>query len=65
MNLTKRQLDVCKYLITGSKNIEIAHALNLSKHTVKAYISEIILACNAKNRTNLAYILGKENILLL
>lgn len=65
MNLTKRQLDVCKYLITGSKNVEIANELHLSKHTVKAYISEIILAFNAKNRTNLAYILGKENILLL
>lgn len=65
MNLTKRQLDVCKYLIQGKKNIEIAHALNLSKHTVKAYLSEIICMFNAKNRTHLAYILGKENIILL
>ncbi len=63
MKLTKRELEVCKYLILGFKNIEIAQEMHLSKHTIKAYISALICSFDAKNRTELAYMLGKENII--
>ncbi len=62
-NLTKRELEICSYLALGMKNVEIAKTLYLSKHTVKAYISAIIAALGARNRTEAAYILGKKNII--
>ncbi len=63
MKLTKRESEVCKYLILGLKNIEIAQEMHLSKHTIKAYISTLISSFDVKNRTELAYILGKRNII--
>ncbi len=62
-HLTKRELEVCKYLILGLDNAQIAEKLFISKHTVKIYVSSIIEAFEAKNRTEVAYILGKENII--
>ena len=62
-NLTKRELEVCKYLILGLDNEQIAEKLYISKHTVKSYVSSIIEVLEAKNRTEVAYILGKNNIM--
>ena len=36
MKLTKRELEVCKYLILGFKNIEIAQEMHLSKAHYKS-----------------------------
>lgn len=63
MNLTEKQKEICKYLIQGKTNNEIAKEMYLSTHTIKVYISSIIETLNAKNRTHAAYILGKENIM--
>ena len=63
IKLTQRQKDICTYLIRGKKNTEIAEILNISRHTVKAYISSLILNTKVKNRTELAYVLGKENVI--
>lgn len=62
-NLTKRELEVCKYLILGLDNEQIAEKLYISKHTVKSYVSSIIEVLEAKNRTEVAYTLGKNNIM--
>lgn len=62
-NLTKRELEVCKYLILSLDNEQIAEKLYISKHTVKSYVSSIIEVLEAKNRTEVAYILGKNNIM--
>lgn len=62
-NLTKRELEVCKYLILGLDNEQIAEKLYISKHTVKSYVSSIIEVLEAKNRTEVDYILGKNNIM--
>ena len=62
-NLTKRELEVCKYLILGLDNEQIAEKFYISKHTVKSYVSSIIEVLEAKNRTEVAYILGKNNIM--
>ncbi len=63
MKLTNREMDICRYLVEGKNNCEIAKILYLSQHTVKVYVSGIISHLNAKNRTHVAYILGKENII--
>ncbi|MBO5385711.1 response regulator transcription factor [bacterium] len=65
MKLTEREKDICRYLVEGKNNNEIAKILFLSQHTVKAYVSSIIAHLGAKNRTHVAYILGKENIINL
>jgi DNA-binding NarL/FixJ family response regulator len=65
MKLTKRELEICKYLIQGKNNSEIGKLLYLSEHTVKFHISSIIARLGASNRTEVAYILGKENIINL
>lgn len=63
MKLTNREREVCEYLIEGLSNNEVAEELFLSKHTVKLYVSQSIAKAMAKNRTQLAYILGKKNII--
>ena len=60
-NLSPRKIEICKYIANGLKNEEIAKIIKVSKHTVKAYVSSIINDACARNRTQLAYILGKEN----
>ena len=61
--LSQRELEVSKYLVLGLTNIEIAKIMFISKHTVKCYVSRILKHLNAKNRTEVAYILGKNNII--
>ena len=61
--LTQRELQICKYLVEGKNNTEIARLMFLSKHTVKSYVSMIIADMGAVNRTHVAYLLGKENII--
>lgn len=63
MKLTPREMEICKYLVIGKKNCEIARILYLSEHTIKSHVSSIIANLGAANRTHVAYILGKENII--
>lgn len=49
--LTKRQLDVLKYLVDGKSNKEIANQLNLSEATVKSHLAGLFRLLNASNRT--------------
>ena len=63
MELSQTDFEICKYLVMGKKNIEIARLLYLSEHTIKAHVSYIISAFGATNRTELAYILAKKNII--
>lgn len=63
IKLTKRELEICRYLAEGKKNNEIARLLYLSEHTIKSHVSEIISIMGATNRTQVAYLLGKENII--
>lgn len=63
MKLTPRELEICRYLAEGKNNGEIARILYLSEHTIKAHVSDIIAQLGAVNRTQVAYILGKENII--
>ena len=61
--LTPREKQVCELLILGTANIDIAIALSMSKDAVKKHLKNLFRKFNAKNRTHLAYILGKDAIL--
>lgn len=63
LKLTPRELEVSKYLVLGFNNVEIGRILCISKHTVKVYVKDITERLQAKNRTEVAYILGKNNII--
>lgn len=61
--LTKREKEVLKLVCEGYNNVEIARILNISKHTSKAHVTSIIKKLNKRNRTESAYIAGKENLI--
>ncbi|MBP3924177.1 response regulator transcription factor [bacterium] len=61
--LTKREMDILKYLIKGYENEEIASELFMSKHTVKAHVSSILRKLHAKNRAGALYIAMRNNLL--
>ena len=42
-NLTPREAEVLYYIVHGFSNTEIGEKMHISKHTVKAHVSEIIL----------------------
>ncbi len=60
MKLTKRETELCGYLIQGLNNQEISKLMHISAHTVKANISLILRKTGTKNRTHLAYLIGWE-----
>ena len=53
-NLTDREKEILTYLSKGMTNKEIALELCISRHTVKAHISEILRKLNLRNRINAA-----------
>lgn len=63
MGLTKREMDILKYLIKGYENEEIAAELYMSKHTVKAHVSSILKKLHAKNRAAALYIAMRNKLL--
>ena len=52
--LTDREKEILTYLSKGMTNKEIASELCISRHTVKAHISEILRKLNLRNRINAA-----------
>lgn len=61
--LTAREWQILSYAATGSKNRSIADELNLSEHTVKIHIHNIIRKLGVHNRTEAAayYFANKDN----
>lgn len=55
---TQREQEVAQLLIMGLYCTEIGDKLNISKHTAKSHISNIISKLGAANRTHAAYLLG-------
>ena len=52
--LTKRELEVLKGLTNGKTNSQIAKDLIVTKHTIKAHVSNIIKKLNVENRQQAA-----------
>lgn len=61
--LTNREYQIAKLLCDGLTNAKISFKLDISKDTVKMHLKNMSQKYNAINRTNLAYILGKESII--
>lgn len=49
-NLTSREIEVLRYMIRGKNNAAIAEELCVSRHTVKAHVSNIIQKLGANDR---------------
>ena len=62
LTLSDREKTIVKMVAKGYDNEEIAGKLFVSVHTVKAHISMILKKNEIRNRTELAYMVGKYNI---
>lgn len=60
--LTMRELEVLKYLIQGKNNNVIASELNVSKHTIKAHVANILQKLEVKDRFEAAIKAIQEKI---
>jgi DNA-binding NarL/FixJ family response regulator len=54
LTLTERETEVLQLIADGLINKQIAQRLSLSNETIKAYIDNIRLKLDAKNRTHAA-----------
>lgn len=61
VTLTPREAEVLKHAAKGAPNKEIAHALDLSEHTVKLHMHRVIAKLKVKNRTEAAAWFHKQN----
>lgn len=52
--LTKRELEILKEIITGKSNTKIANDLGLSSHTVKAHVCSILNKMSVNDRVQAA-----------
>lgn len=53
-DLSARQVDVLKFLVTGAANKEIAYQLGLSEVTIKVHVAALCRKFGVANRTQLA-----------
>jgi DNA-binding NarL/FixJ family response regulator len=64
--LTKREIEVTKYITGGLTNREIANMLSISKLTVENHLKNIFEKLGVRNRTQLAVkIQGDKEVLEL
>jgi len=61
-NLTEREYEVLKLIVDGKSNQEIATILNISEHTAKAHVCNIIQKMLVDDRTQVAVKAIKENL---
>ncbi|MDD3150625.1 MAG: response regulator transcription factor [Candidatus Gastranaerophilales bacterium] len=61
-NLTEREYEVLKLVVEGNSNSEIAQILNISEHTAKAHVCNIIQKLVVDDRTQAAVKAIKEGI---
>lgn len=50
--LSKREKDILKGIASGLEATEVAHSLNISKHTVHYHLKNVNIKLSAKNRTH-------------
>ncbi|HEY1290575.1 MAG TPA: response regulator transcription factor [Burkholderiales bacterium] len=62
--LTPRQMDVLRCVIRGKPNKLIARELEVSEYTVKAHLSLVMRALDARNRTEVVYAAAKMGLRL-
>ena len=52
--LTVREIQVLQHISNGFEDKEIAHIMDISVHTVRAFVHKIIQKLSAKNRVHAA-----------
>jgi DNA-binding NarL/FixJ family response regulator len=62
--LTPRQMDVLRCVIQGKSNKIIARQLDVSEGTVKAHLTSVLRALDARNRTEAVYAAAKLGLRL-
>lgn len=60
--LTKREKEIAKLVTEGFNNTEIAQKLYVSRHTIKAELSNIYEKLQIKNRVQLAIFCMKHGV---
>ncbi len=60
--LSPRETDVLRLVSLGLTNVDIAHALDLSPHTVKTHLDGIMNKLGASNRTQAAVWAAKHGL---
>jgi len=63
--LTPRQMDVLRCVIQGKSNKVIARELDVSEGTVKAHLSSVLRALDARSRTEAVYAAAKLGLKLV
>ena len=59
--LSEREMQILDLVVKGSTNAEIGKTLNLSPHTIKGHLTNILTKLNLKNRQQaVAYIMEKK-----
>ena len=61
--MTEREYEVLKLIVDGKSNQEIATTLNISEHTAKAHVCNIIQKLLVDDRTQVAVKAIKENLI--
>lgn len=61
--MTPREKEVLALVVQGYSNEEIGRKLNISKHTAKAHISEILRKMELQTRAELCFLAGKEDLI--
>jgi DNA-binding NarL/FixJ family response regulator len=64
-NLSEREIDVLKLLVTGNANKEIADKLNISTHTVISHRKNISLKTGIKSVSGLTIYAVVKNIITI
>jgi DNA-binding NarL/FixJ family response regulator len=62
-DLTERELDVLRLLVTGKSNPEIAEALYIGRGTVRTHVSNILGKLVAKTRTEAAALARERGLI--
>ncbi len=50
-SLSTREVEVLQFVAAGDSNKEIASSLNITEHTIKAHLKNILLKLNVRDRT--------------
>lgn len=61
--LTNREISVLRYVCQGLNNNEIAKMMYISHNTVKVHMSTILRKFGVDNRTRVAFMAGKYDLL--
>lgn len=65
MQFSERQIEVLRLIVKGKTNREIAMHLNLTEHTAKWYLKQLLGKLGAKDRTEAAYAALSRGIVAL